>query len=57
MNVDAVFGGHDRVFVLAGCIYQEDVVLGPVDIDAFVESVLDGRLVMIDELALNELNC
>ena len=38
VNVDAVLGRHDRVFILAGRVHQENVVFRAVNVDAFVES-------------------
>ena len=57
MDANEVLAIEDRVLILPGRIndlYREVLVFVP---DDFAEGVLDGRVVRVDEVAVDELDC
>jgi hypothetical protein len=55
VDSDGIFRGEQRVLVLASCIDDGDVVIGSFEANLFVISLLDSRIVRLDELALYKL--
>jgi hypothetical protein len=55
VDSNGVFRGEQRVLILASCIDDGDVVIGSIEANLFEISLLDSRIVWLDELALYKL--
>jgi hypothetical protein len=57
VDADEVLGVEDAVLVLAGGVDHLDGEVVVAVADDFAESVFDGRVIRVDEVAVDILNC
>lgn len=57
MDSDKVLACHDTVLILSSCIYDLGCKFLALVLDDFAEGVLDGGIVAINKVIVDELHC